>query len=406
MAGRFTKQQWDKIEAELLRDPEGYGMPVGPREESMVLASFNIRKLGKVKNRERELAFMARFCARCDLVAIQEVQDSLDGLRHLKKQVDERVASEGEFGLVVSDITGEVPGEKGMAERLAFLYRKSRVRRMDMASDLSIDRSGVLNNFSKKADDFSAAWKKYNNALKKFQQTKKGKKPKLELPAFLTFTRTPFVSAFEVPATGDGEPLLFIAVNTHLVYGTMKDRKEEFKALVSWLTARLKKESKMVAPNFILLGDLNLDLDKPEKDRPVIENFIRSLNKKTFGDANARHIYFPFIGDHPRTGKPIRTNARLNQTFDQIAFFLGKQEKRLPNDIWWKEIVKDSPDTFDCGVFNFADLFAKVIKGKSFEKMTKAEVKGLGKHFEHSVSDHMPIWVRIPRPGFRPPPRG
>ena len=184
----------------------------------------------------------------------------------------------------------------------------------------------------------------------------------------------------------------------------MKDRKEEFKALIKWLTARLKKESKMVAPNFILLGDLNLDLDNPPKDRPVIESYIRSLNKKTFGDANARHIYFPFIGNHPRTGKPIRTNARQNQTFDQIAFFLGKREKRLPNDTWWKETVKNKPDAFDYDVFNFADLFAKVIEGKPYDKLTKAEVKKLGRHFENSVSDHMPIWVRIPRPGFRTPP--
>ena len=29
----------------------------------------------------RELDFLARFCACCDLVSIQEVQDNLDGLR-------------------------------------------------------------------------------------------------------------------------------------------------------------------------------------------------------------------------------------------------------------------------------------------------------------------------------------
>ena len=193
MAGRFTQQQWDKIEAKLLRDPKGYGMPDGPREESMVFASFNIRKLGKRDNRERGLAFMARFCARCDLIAIQEVQDNLQGLRHLKKLVDERVASEGEFGLVVSDITGEVPGEKGMPERLAFLYRRSRVRRMDMVSDLTVDRSGVLHNFSNNADAFAAAWKKHQKELKLFKDKKRTSKPMLKLPAFLTFTLTHFV---------------------------------------------------------------------------------------------------------------------------------------------------------------------------------------------------------------------
>ena len=371
----------------------------------MVLASFNIRKLGKVESRQRELAFMARFCARCDLVAIQEVQDDLKGLRYLKQKVDERVASEGEFGLLVSDITGEVPGEKGMAERLAFLYRKSRVRRMDMTSDLTVDRSGVLTNFAAHAEDFSKAWKTYKAQLKEFEDKKRSKKPKLKLPAFLTFTRTPFVAAFEAPAAGGGAPLQFIAVNTHLVYGTMKDRKEEFKALISWMTYRLTKQERMVAPNFILLGDLNLDLDQPRKDRARIEDDIRGLNKAAFGNADRRRIYFPFIGDHPGTGRPIRTNARQNQTFDQIAFFRGAGEKTLPNDLWRGTMDPNDADAFDFGVFNFADLFAKAIKGKAYLGLSKAERAALGKHFEHSVSDHMPIWVRIPRPGFRAPPQ-
>ena len=411
-AGHFTERQWDKIEAELLRDPKGYGMPDGPREESMVLASFNIRKLGRTKkrvkgktiSRERELAFMARFCARCDLVAIQEVQDNLDGLRYLKKKVDERVASAGEFGLLVSDITGEVPGERGMAERLAFLYRKSRIKRMDMTSDLTVDRSGVLANFMKQSDEFSTAYKKFETELKAFEQKKRKKKPKLKLPAFLTFTRTPFVAAFEAPAAAGGDSLRFIAVNAHLIYGTMRDRKEEFKALISWMTNRLLRQEKMVAPNFVLMGDLNLDLDKPVKDRAEINDYIRGLNEKVFGDKKAERVYFPFIDKHPETDKLIRTNARQNQTFDQIAFLRGAKEQQLPNKRWSKLVDWDDLDAFDFNVFNFADLFAKTIKGKAYLGLSKDERTELGKNFEHSVSDHMPIWVRIPRPGFRTPP--
>lgn len=39
-----------------------------------------------------------------------------------------------------------------------------------------------------------------------------------------------------------------------------------------------------------------------------------------------------------------------------------------------------------------------------YVRLSKEEKKALGKKFEHSVSDHLPIWVRIPRPGFAPPP--
>ncbi len=78
----------DRRGAELNRDPEFYGLPEGGRGASLVLASFNIRKLGSSKNREREIDFLARFCVKCDLIAIQEVQDSLEGLRRLKDQME------------------------------------------------------------------------------------------------------------------------------------------------------------------------------------------------------------------------------------------------------------------------------------------------------------------------------
>ena len=291
-----------------------------------------------------------------------------------------------------------------MAERLAFLYRKSRIKRMDMTSDLTVDRSGVLANFMKHSDEFSTAYKKFETELKAFEQKKRKKKPKLKLPAFLTFTRTPFVAAFEAPAAAGGDPLRFIAVNAHLIYGTMRDRKEEFKALISWMTNRLLRQEKMVAPNFVLMGDLNLDLDKPVKDRAEINSYIRGLNDKVFGDKKAERVYFPFIDKHPETDKLIRTNACQNQTFDQIAFLRGAKEQQLPNKRWSKLVDWDDLDAFDFNVFNFADLFAKTIKGKAYLGLSKDERTELGKNFEHSVSDHMPIWVRIPRPGFRTPP--
>ncbi len=400
MAGRFTKQQWDMIESELIRDPAAHGMPEGGREESMVFASFNIRKLGKFSSRQRELKFMARFCARCDLIAIQEVQDDLSGLRYLKDCVDERVASAGEFELVVSDITGEVPGEKGMAERLAFLYRKSRVRRLDMSSDLTVDRSGVLRRFHDNEDAIGEAWLAFDKKMKDFKAGTRKSRPTFVLPAFVTFTRTPHVTAFEIPAAGTSNPVSFVAVNAHLIYGSMKERKAEFRELVRWITMRLKADKRLVAPNFVLLGDLNMDMDNPENDRAKTEKFIGDLKKEAFDNRDSPRIYFPFIGKHPETGEIVRTNARHNQTFDQIGFFLGEDEKKLPKLGWASRIKNGGPDEFNYGVFDFADLFSKTILKKPYRTLTPAETKELGKRFEHSVSDHMPIWVRIPRPGF------
>ncbi len=404
MAKRFTDGQWDRIEKELLRAPARYGMPEGGREESVVFASFNIRKLSTVRNRKRELDFLARFCARCDLLAIQEVQDNLSGLHYLKARMDERVASAGAFGLLVSDITGEVPGRKGMAERLAFLYRRGRVHRADMASDLTVDRTGVLENFERHEDAVTTAWKEYQAALQRHRDGELKKKPKIKLPEFLTFARTPHVAAFEVPGAHGAKPILCTAVNAHLIFGRQAERDAEFRALLAWMINRLSREQRMVAANFILLGDLNLNFDNPKTDRPKIEKFIRDQNAAVFGSPEVRRIYFPFIDKYPDdTGEYIRTNAREKETFDQIAFLRGKDEKSLPNN-QWRELVGKGPDSFDYSVFRFTDLFAKALKGAEFGKLSKAKQKDLIDHFEHSVSDHMPIWVRIPRPGFPPAP--
>ncbi|MEM1163669.1 MAG: endonuclease/exonuclease/phosphatase, partial [Pseudomonadota bacterium] len=73
MSEEFTKAEWKKINAALDADPERYGLPER-RSRSVVLASFNIRKLGNPEKKTNgAFDFLARFCAQCDLIAVQEV---------------------------------------------------------------------------------------------------------------------------------------------------------------------------------------------------------------------------------------------------------------------------------------------------------------------------------------------
>ena len=330
MIGHFTNGEWAKIEQALDADSEKFGMPEGGREKSLILSSFNIRKLSSNRGRKREIDFMARFCARCDLIAVQEIQDNLDGLFHLKERMESRIAEPGGYGLVVSDITGRVPGEKGMAERLAFLYRRSRIRRLAMASDITVDLTSVLENIFGNEKELLDSRRDFEAKMTKFHDGKRKTKPKFVPPVFITFVRTPFVVAFEAPAANDAPPLQFSAVNAHLVYGTPAQRKAEFNALVRWLIARLQADDRLLTPNFLLLGDLNLDMDLPEADRTSIGKRIREYNQTYFGDSGDNRVYFPFIDPHPVTGEFIRTNARLNQTFDQIAVFEERTKHNCP----------------------------------------------------------------------------
>ena len=76
---------------------------------------------------------------------------------------------------------------------------------------------------------------------------------------FLTFVRSPHVVAFEASAANNQPSLTFTAVNVHLVYGTMKERKQEFDALLDWLIGRLKSGGrKMVTPSSGMESDVDL----------------------------------------------------------------------------------------------------------------------------------------------------
>ncbi len=217
---KFTGNQWTKVNALLDANERRFGLPKR-RTDSVVLASFNIRKIGKVSNKSAGAwDFLRRFCQQCDLIAIQEVQDDLEGLNHLMDLLGSK------YGLVASDITGGIAGKRGMVERLAYLFRWDRVERTEVASDITIDRSAVLGTLYEEREDFLAAFKARVDALKKWQtkvnvklapwvaavakweaRGRPGKKPRkpgrpkkppFVLPHFLTFIRTPHCVAFRV----------------------------------------------------------------------------------------------------------------------------------------------------------------------------------------------------------------
>ena len=160
---KFTDSQWTKVNTLLDANERCFGLPER-RTDSVVLASFNIRKLGQISNKSAGAwDFLRRFCRQCDLIAIQEVQDDLEGLNHLKDLLGSK------YGMVASDITGGIAGKRGMVERLAYLFQWERVERTEVASDITIDRSAVLDTLYEQRVDFLAAFKARVDGLKKWQ---------------------------------------------------------------------------------------------------------------------------------------------------------------------------------------------------------------------------------------------
>ena len=88
-------------------------VPLRSVDENAVIASWNIAQFSKQK-KARALQYIADICERFDIVAIQEVKSSLEGLAKLQKLLP------GNYQILVSDPTGN-------NERMAFLYDKRTV---------------------------------------------------------------------------------------------------------------------------------------------------------------------------------------------------------------------------------------------------------------------------------------
>jgi len=420
---KFTAAQWTAVNALLDGDPDRFGLPQRS-DGSVVLASFNIRKLGKKNNRsDGAWAFLKRFCERCDLIAVQEVTDDLEGLNHLKDLLGD------DYGMVASDITGGVAGKAlGMTERLAFLFRWARVERTEVASDITFDRSAILDTLYGERTDFLAAltgreqeletWRRdklepweervrqWEAAGKPGRKPRKPKSPPFVLPHFLAFIRTPLGVSFRIAGADGVKPYEFLAISAHLLYGHKSKQREErameFFALMRWLVARAQQAKRMYHKNMILLGDLNLDFTRVDQRRTDIEARLKTLNKGELAGSGRAKVNLPFFDIHPSRSHITdpqqaiwRSTARQGETYDQIAIFI--HDKRLPSHKK-NATAGAEPDGFDYRVFNFSDLFAEALHGRPLAELSKDERKALFSRFEHDVSDHLPIWIRLPKP--------
>jgi len=388
MAEEFSEAEWALINAHLDADMSLYGLPER-RNGSVVLMSWNIRKFGAFekdsvpKKSPGAFAMIERVCARADIIAIQEVQRDTASLYTLRDRL--RVGGVP-WEVVVSDVTGMAPGYEGMAERHVILYRSDRVKRGDLASDLSFDRSAVLENSDEALRALvtkeieiageEGMWAKISEWLGG-QQKLMGAK----LKRFVQFIRTPHIIEFVVE--GPAGAYEFYIVNAHLVSGKSKTERElEFFALLEWLLLDSQRTVAEEGKTFLLMADLNLDFQSNvDKRRAAMAEYLTSINEEKEIQAK---VNFPFLDG------AFFTNARRTETFDHIAWITT--DTRLLRGRHNAQAGSLGPDQYDYGMFDFVQAFSDAGPGKApngdpaFDRYT------------HDFTDHMPIWVRLPVP--------
>lgn len=391
MAKSFSSIEWETINQFLDADQRSalYGMPQRV-DGSLIFASWNIRKFGKLRDEKGALQkssgamnMIVRFCSQCDLIAIQELQEDVGSLLYLVEQLNDAGHN---FDVIYSDVTGLVPGYAGMAERFAYIYNRNVVRLGKVASDLSLDRTAVLENISNAYQQaFEAELPKEDDPgfLEKAVKwiTDIPRLTSVKFKKFVQFIRSPHLVEFVIE--GPNGQYRVHCINAHLVSGKNKtERSNEFFALLEWLLLQSPKTVARDGNVVMVLADLNLDFQSNvDKRRKGIAEYVTNLNSTKNLTAK---VNFPFLDGE------YYTNARGDQTFDHIYYIAD--DTRWPRGRHNALAGTLGPAEFDYGMFDFTKLFVDAGPGRLPDGSPDFD------RFSHDLTDHMPIWLRMPMP--------
>ena len=233
----------------------------------LLIATWNIANLGLQDRNHNDYQLIAEMISWFDIVALQEVNDNLIGLRSIMKNLP------SSFKVIFSD-------KAGNNERLAFIY------------DTTSDKITPLEKFGE-----IAVPPKDHKAIKlpNIQQKYEG------------FDRNPFLVSFQA---GN---LRFLLVNVHLYYGKDSEKDRERRALEAYATSRwadLRQKSKNAyVRDIIVLGDFNLPKVEPG-------DLIYSALSK-------RGLRIPLHSTR------IYSNLSNDKEYDQIMFFPGHTKENF-----------------------------------------------------------------------------
>lgn len=335
-----------------LRDQLDHSVPNKDAEDNLLLATFNVRDLGKNNRRgwgrrmPESLFYIAEVISRFDFVAVQEVNELNEWLQIMK-------ILGRDWDFIATDETDSKIGGNG--ERMTFVYDKRKVWFQNIAGEIVLPPDMLIS-----MTDFEID----GNKIKAGNQ----------------FKRTPFIASFQ------SGWLKFDICTVHLYYGSnsgekLKQRVEEIGTIAKYLSTRADRA---LGDNraLILLGDFNI-ISPTHKTMEALEN-------------NG------FVVPHALKN---RSTTGTEKHYDQIAF------KTKPEVIEYVESASDNPVQMNAGVINlFESVFTaddfevyrnivatKTTAGKkAIEANDEAELKKAYKNWRtYQFSDHYPMWVRL-----------
>lgn len=333
-----------------LRKQLDKSIPAKDAEDNLLLATFNIRDLGKRNRRgwgnrlHESWFYIAEVISRFDFVAVQEVNQLKEWL-HIMDILGP------DWDYIATDETDRKLGGNG--ERMTFAFDKRKVKFQNIAGEIVLPPKLLIS-----STEVEVQGKKVISGNQ--------------------FKRTPFIASFQ------SGWLKFDICTVHLYFGAksgdkLKQRIEEIEKITDYLSNRadraLGKDRAL-----ILLGDFN----------------IVSPDHKTM-DALLTN---GFVVPEPLKEKPTTETAKH---YDQIAF---KTKKEL---IDYVETLSHDPLEQNAGVFplfevvfddDSFDLYKDIVATKTTSgKKAGGDMDALREVYEtwrtYQFSDHYPMWVRL-----------
>ena len=275
----------------------------------LLLATWNIANLGLQDRVPGAYKLIAEMIGWFDLIAVQEVNDNLAGLRALQTNLPAK------YRCLFSDVGGN-------NERLAYIYDTSKVRLLEKIGEVAVDPTDLKH---------------------------------IKLPGvqekFEGFDRNPYIAAFRAGK------FTFQLVNVHLYFGKESKRESiERRSLEAYTVGRwadLRSKSKFAyAKDIIVLGDFNLP--KTQAGDPIYDALIKRglflpQHSTEIGSSIASDNHYDQVAFHPSETKDDFTGntgvfdfdgalfRKLWETHTALQFFAFMRYHLSDHRILWSE---------------------------------------------------------------------
>ena len=251
-------------------------IPSSKLDETLNIATWNIREFGKKARSEAAIHYIAEILGQFDLVSIAELRDNLNDLGRVLNIL-------GPYWRAIYSDALDDPG--GNDERIGFIYDKRAVAFTGFAATANAPRTKV---------------------------------GELFLPKF-DWWREPFMASF---SAGNFD---FVLLAAHAQWGTPAGRVVELKSLADWVDLK-KKEKTCEDKDLIVVGDFNIDT--PDQLAALTSKGLQmptALKGKTYGTNLAQDKRYDQILHYPDYPQNFSNQAGV------VDFYSGGTKDLFPD---------------------------------------------------------------------------